>query len=121
MNHAKEIESSWQMATIVGSGGTVTATGVDWSPYWEPQARLVVSVGATPAGTVVATLQQGTALADGYTSVGTINTVGSTGGTAVYEYAATGLTSRYLRTVVTSTGGTALVSASIVGKRRTIT
>ena len=120
MRHTREIESNYQMGTIIGSGGTVTSTGVDWS-VWEPSARMVVTVGATPSGTVVATLQQGTALASGYSTVGTINTVGDTGGTAVYQYASGQLTDRYVRVVATCTGGTALTSASIIGKRRTVT
>lgn len=77
-----------------------------------------MSLGATPSGAVVTTLQQGTGLASGYTDVGTVS--GSVG-TSVYEYAASGLTARYLRLVTTSTGGTALASAQIIGKRRTIT
>ena len=120
MRHTREVEANYQMGTVVGSGGTVTGTGVDWS-VWEPSARMVVTVGATPSGTVVATLQQGTALASGYSSVGTINTVGDTGGTAVYEYSTGQLADRYLRVVATCTGGTALASASIIGKRRTVT
>ncbi|MGK2950140.1 MAG: hypothetical protein ACSLFP_16335 [Acidimicrobiales bacterium] len=120
MKHTHEVESTYQMGTVIGSGGTVTATGVDWSA-WEPSARLAVTIGATPSGTVVATLQQGTALADGYTAVGTINTVGNTGGTAVYEFSSGQLENQYLRVVATCTGGTALTSASIIGKRRTVT
>ena len=82
---------------------------------------MVVGIGATPTGTVVATLEESAALGSGYSTVGTINTVGSTGGNAVYEYAAGSLTARYVRVVATCTGGTALTHASIIGKRRTIT
>lgn len=121
MKYVNEIESTFQAGTVIASGGTVTATGVDWSPTFEPTARLVVGIGATPSGTVVATLQQSNALGSGYSDVGTINAVGSTGGTAVYEYAAGALTGRYVRTVLTSSGGTAVAHASIVGKRRTVT
>jgi hypothetical protein len=120
MKHVTELNPLWQFGTVIGSGGTVTSTGIDWSVTYEPQVKMVVSVGATPSGTVVATLQQGTALAAGYSDVGTINTIGTTGGTAVYEYDAGSLTARYLRVVATCTGGTALASASLIGKPYTV-
>jgi len=120
MRYTNEIESNWQMGTTIASGGTVTATGIDWGPYWEPHARMVVTQGATPSGTLAATLQQSDVLGSGYTDVGAIDGIGSTGGTAVYEVGGA-VTARYVRVVATCTGGTSLMSASVIGKRRTIT
>lgn len=120
MRYPFEIESTYAMGTTIGSGGTVSSTGVDWSTTYEPDARMIVTIGAAPSGTVVATLEQSNVLGSGYTSVGTINGVGSTGGTANYDSYGP-ITARYARVTATSTGGTAIVAASIVGKRRTIT
>src|SRR5438874_775473 len=103
----------------VATPGTVTGTGVDWSPYYEPDAKLVLNVGASD-GTVVAHFQGGTALASVYTSLGTITAAGVGAGTAVYELDVVNRY-RYARSLITVAGGTAAVSSVIVTEPRTVT
>ena len=117
MKQSLEVSSVFQAGTLAGSGGTITGTGTDWGPTYMPECKMVVALGATPSGTLVATLQQSAALSTGYTDVGTINTVGSTGGTLTYEYNAGALTGRYLRVVSTATGGTVLYTAALIGRK----
>jgi hypothetical protein len=52
--------------TTVASGGTLTATGIDFAPGYEPSARFVMNIPTSSAGSVTATIQAGPALASGY-------------------------------------------------------
>jgi hypothetical protein len=106
------------MGTIVGSGGTVVGTGIDFLPTYEPVAKAVLTVGAGAAGAVVATVEHGTALAAGYTTVGTIS-AGTVAG--LYTLDLTNIERRFVRMSVTSTGGTAVAAAAVLAKARTIT
>lgn len=117
MRESLEVSSVFQAGTLAGSGGTITGTGTDWGPTYLPECKMVVVTGATPSGTLVATLQQSAALGSGYADVGTINTVGTTGGTATYEYNAGALTGRYLRVVATASSGTVLYTAALIGRK----
>jgi hypothetical protein len=75
--------------------------------------------GRHSVGTCVVTLQQSNSSASSYSDVGTVS---AASGTRVSEYYAAGaVTQRYVRLVATSTGGTSLMSASVIGQRRTIT
>lgn len=118
MRYTNEITALQLMGSIVASGGTVTATGTALAPTYEPYVGLLVNVGANAAGAVVCTLQSSTALASGYTDLGTIS-AGTVAG--AYQYNAGSITGQYLRTVTTATGGTANVTASLLLKPRTVT
>jgi siroheme synthase len=107
--------------TYVEGAGTITGTGVDWSPYYENQAKLIVNMGASTGGSVIASLQGGTALASGYSTLGTVAANGGAAGTQTYELDVTNITQRYLRAVVTNSAGTVVPSVTVIGKPRTIT
>ncbi|MFM7684621.1 MAG: hypothetical protein ACKPDI_01700 [Actinomycetota bacterium] len=118
MKITNEISALQTMGSIVGSGGTVTSTGTLITATYEPAVALAVNVGANAAGAVVATLQQSSSLASGYTDLGTI----SAGTLAAASVLALGsITAPYLRTVVTATGGTDNVATTLLLKSRTIT
>ena len=117
MNPTAEISALQQMGTIVGSGGTVVATGIDWAPTYEPIGKAILTVGAGAAGAVVATIEHGTALAAGYSSIGTIS-AGTVAG--LYSLDLTNIERRFVRVSVTATGGTAVVAAAVLAKARTV-
>lgn len=118
MRILNELNALQTMGSIIGSGGTVTSTGTLITPTYEPNVALAVNVGANSAGAVVCTLQQSTALASGYTDLGTISAGTITGATVL---AIGSVTAPYLRTVVTATGGTSNVTATLLVKARTVT
>jgi hypothetical protein len=117
-----ETSSIFAMGTTIGSGGTVSATNqaIDWSPNYEPEGRLVVSVGASPSGTVIARFLGGTAAADNATVLAAGTVTGGLGGTVSFNVDGL-VTTRYVSAQVLSTGGTALVGANFVAKPRTVT
>jgi hypothetical protein len=117
MNPTSEISALQQMGTIVGSGGTVVATGIDFTPTYEPAGKAILTVGAGAAGAVVATVEQGTALAAGYASIGTI-AAGTVAG--LYSLDLPLIDRRFVRMSVTATGGTANVAAAVLAKLRTL-
>lgn len=117
-NPAREVSILDMIAgTNVASGGTLTAAGIDFTPGYESAGRFVMNIPTSSAGSVTATVQAGTALAAGYSTVGTINAA-LTPGLHTLEFDAT---ARFVRAIITSTGGTAVASASIVAKPRTVT
>src|SRR4051794_34559849 len=113
MKPAFEVSSLFAMGTTIGSGGTVTATNqaIEWSPSYEPEGKLVVCVGATPTGTVIARMLGGTAAADTATTIAVGTVTGGLAGTIVFDVQGA-VTTRYVSAQVISTGGTALVGAS---------
>ena len=110
--------------TAIGSGGTVTGVGVDWSAY-EGEAMAVYSVGATPSGSLIARLCAGTAVGDVATvlAVGTVlpGAGGTLTGTLTGYNTAAGGAAKYTNVQLISTGGTVLASAELIGKKRTLT
>ena len=64
-----------------------------------------------------ATIESGTALASGYSTIGTVNAGTATGVHTADIFA----TARYLRSTITSTGGSAIVTADVIAKPITIT
>jgi hypothetical protein len=118
MNPITETSIIAQHGTVVASGGTVTSTGVDFTPTYESQAKFVLDVAANSAGAVVATIESGTALASGYETVGTIS-AGTVPG--IYSVDVDCTVGRYLRSTITSSSGTAVVAANVIAKRRTLT
>lgn len=117
MRPTQEITAISQMGTNVASGGTVTPTGVSWTDTYEPDVRLLVNVHAGAAGALIATLEQSSTVGSGYASLATLS-CGSIAG--VYFVDAIPL-SQYMRVTATATGGTTPVSATLLGKKRTIT
>ena len=114
-----------QYGTVI-QPGTVTATGIDFAPNYEPDYSYVASCGAISAGgTLVAHLQQSAALASGYVSVGSVTFNDAGGGTTcqTVDIDATLATARYVRSLMTVVGGTVTggASAVIVAKARTVT
>ena len=107
--------------TAVASGGTVlsTASVIDWSPTYETVGRLVVNVGNTPSGTVIARFLGGTAVADtaSVLAYGTLQP--ALGGTQCLTIDAL-VTSRYVTAQVIATGGTANISAHFQAKPRLV-
>jgi hypothetical protein len=121
MKPAYEVAALWAAGgTVIASGGTVTGTGVEWSPTYEPEGALVVTSGATPSGTLIYRFCGGTALADvaNVFAVGTL--LPAVGGTVVAT-AAGAVTTRYANVQLIATGGTSLASANFVAKPRTVT
>ncbi len=95
------------MLGTVATAGTVTGTGVDFTPYFEPSVKAIASIGVISAGTVTVHVQGGTAAGDGSVAYGTIQAIGGAQGTATYELDVAALSARYLRAQVTmSSGGT---------------
>ncbi len=90
----------------VATPGTVTGTGIDFTPYYEPSFKAVASIGAISAGTVTVHIQGGTASGDGATEYGTIQAAGGAQGTATYELDVADVSTRYVRALVTMAGGT---------------
>lgn len=104
----------------VATPGTVTGTGIDWSPYYLPDAKMIASIGAVSAGTVTVHFQGGTAAADGSTSYGTIQAAGAAQGTATYELDVDGINTRYIRALTTVEGGTVTpVAVTFLAEPRT--
>lgn len=85
LKHVNETTAIFAAGTVVGSGGTVSATSqaIDWSPTYEPEGRLVVNVGATPSGTLIARFLGGTA-ADNATVLGYGTATGLLAGTVTF-------------------------------------
>ena len=108
--------------TAVASGGTITGSSIDWLPYYEQDLRMWVHTGATPSGTLTAAVQQSSSSSSGFADVsgGTLTTVGTTGGTAIYQVEAA-VSQRYVRVNATSASGTVLASVGLFGKARNVT
>ena len=89
MRTPSEMQITFALGTVVGSGGTVTATNqaIAWSPTYEPEARLAVTVGATPSGSVIARILGGTAAADTATTLGYGTVSGGLAGTTAFTVA----------------------------------
>src|SRR5258706_14596778 len=106
--------------TAIASAGTVTATGTAFSTLYEPDSKLVVSVGATPSGTLIYRYTGGTAAADtaNVIALGTVQP--ALGGTLTVNAFGT-VAYPYHQCVLIATGGTVLASANIEGKLRTLT
>ena len=77
------------------------------------------NIAASSAGSVVATIQAGTAAAAGLTTIGTIN-AGTVTGLHTLDLGGA-IVARYLKTTITSTGGTGIVAASVAAQARTVT
>jgi hypothetical protein len=105
--------------TVIASGGTCAPTAIDFGPVYDPNARFALYVAASSAGSIVATIQAGTAAASGLTTIGTIN-AGVTTGLHTLDLGGA-IINRYLKTTITSTGGTGIVAASVAAQARTIT
>lgn len=122
MKPAFEDTAIFAMGSTIGSGGIVTgpAVGVDRSPNYEPEGRLVVTSGATPSGTLIYRFAGGTAALDVATvySVGTL--LPAAGGTVSATLDAV-VTTRFVNAQLIATGGTSLASAVFIGKARTVT
>ena len=122
MNPAIETSSLFAVGgTAIGTGGTITGTAnvIDWSPTYEPVARLCVNVGATPSGTLIARFLGGTASGDTSSVLGYGTYLPSAGGTQVLNVDAF-VTSRYVTAQLISTGGTVLASAHFQAKPRLV-
>lgn len=108
----------------VATPGTVTSTGVDWSPTYEPDIAYYASCGAiSSGGTVVAHVQGSNQLSTGYTSIGSVTFNDAAGGTTTKtaEVPASEAVYRYYRSYATVTGGTVSgFAANFVGKPRTV-
>lgn len=109
----------------VAQPGTVTGTGVDFSPTYEPDFTMIASCGAISAGgTVVAHVQGSDVVGSGYVSLGSATFNDAAGGTTVktIDIDARTAQNRYYRSLVTVVGGTATggVTTHIVAKPRTI-
>lgn len=123
------ITSSTVIAASIGTvltPGTVTATGIDWSPTYEPDFTCVASLGAlSSGGTVVCHVQGSAALSSGYASIGSATFNDAAGGTTiqVIDITAPVAVHRYYRSLITCVGGTAVggISSNFIGKARTIT
>ena len=122
MNPALEVQSLAAIGgTAIGSAGTVlgTALAIDFTPTYEPVARLCVNVGATPSGTLIARFLGGTALADTATVLGYGTLLPGAGGTQVLSVDAI-VTTRYVTAQLIATGGTVLASAHFQAKQRLV-
>lgn len=106
--------------TVIASGGTVAPAAIDFAPTYDPDARFDLYVAASSAGSIIATIQAGTAAAAGLTTIGTIN-AGVTTGLHSLELGGGAIVARYLKTTITSTGGTGIVSAAVAAQARTVT
>ena len=107
--------------TVIASGGIVAPTAIDFAPTYDAtDARFDLYVAASSAGSIVATIQAGTAAASGLTTIGTIN-AGVTTGLHSLELDDGAIVARYLKTTITSTGGTGIVSAAVAAQARTVT
>lgn len=121
MNPTFETSSIYAMGSVVGSGGTVNATANAFATAtYESSLRLAVSVGATPAGTVIARIVGGTALADTAVVHGFGTVSGGLGGTVNFDINAV-VSTPFVSAQVIATGGTALCSAAFQVKPRTVT
>ena len=118
MRQVREISVLAQHGSTVASGGTTTATGIDFTTTYEPYGKYVLNVNANATGAVVATVEHGTALASGYTTLGTIS-AGTVAG--VYTLELGSITNRYLRSTITATGGTASVAGVVLATALTKT
>ena len=116
MRPTQEITAISQMGTTIAAAGTVTPTGVSWTDTYEPDVRLLVNVHGGAAGALIATLEQSNTVGSAYASLATLS-CGSIAG--VYSTDAFA-TMQYLRVVATATGGATPVSATLVGKKRTV-
>ncbi len=105
----------------VATPGTVTGDGIDWSPYYLPNAKMIASIGAVSAGgTVTVRFQGGTAAADGAVSYGTVQAAGAAAGTATLELDVDGINTRYIRALTTVEGGTVTpVAVTFLAEPRT--
>ncbi len=120
MRTVNETTSLYQVGgTAIASGGTVTATSISFSPTYEPDAKLVVSQGAAPSGTLIYRFAGGSASGDSATvlAVGTILPTGA--GTQTVSLAAF-VSVPFVNALLISTGGTCLASANIEAKPRTV-
>ena len=123
MNPALEVQSLAAIGgTAIGSAGTVlgTALAIDWTPTYEPVARLCVNVGATPSGTLIARFLGGTAVADTATVLGYGTLLPGAGGTQVLNVDVANVSVRYVTAQLISTGGTVLASAHFQAKPRMV-
>lgn len=105
----------------VATPGTVTGTGIDWSPNYEPDVSMFASCGAiSSGGTVVAHLQGSNELSTSYTSLASTTFNDAAGGTTVQHVDVDAGTAvyRYYRSLVTVTGGTVTggVSTGFIGR-----
>jgi hypothetical protein len=106
----------------VATPGTVTGTGIDFSPTYEQDFSYFASCGAVSAGgTAVAHVQGSDVVGSGYTSLGSASFIDAAGGTTVTAVDVTG-GNRYYRSLITVVGGTVTggISAGIIAKPRTI-
>ncbi len=106
----------------VATPGTVTSTGIDWSPTYMPDFSYMASAGAiSAAGTVVAHVQ-GSNDDAAYTSIGSVTFNDAAGGTVTkaVDVDPRAATYRYYRSLITAVGGTVSgVSAAFIGHPRT--
>ena len=101
--------------------GTVTGTGIDWSPTYERDVSMFASCGAVSAGgTLVAHLQGSNVLGSGYVSLGSVTFNDAAGGTTIQtvDVDRTAATYRYYRSLMTCVGGTVTggAAAGFIGR-----
>lgn len=123
MNPALEVTPLFAVGgTAIASGGTVlgSASVIDFTPTYEPVTRLVVNVGATPSGTLIARALGGTATGDTATVLGYGTLLPGAGGTQCLSVDVASATVRYLTAQLISTGGTVLASANWQAKPRLV-
>ena len=124
MNPSLEVTPIFAVGgTAIASGGTVlgSASVIDWTPNYEPVARLVASVGATPSGTLIARFLGGTATGDTATVLGYGTLLPGAGGTQCLSVDVANVSVRYVTAQLISTGGTVLASADFQAKPRLLT
>ena len=106
----------------VATPGTVTSTGVDWSPTYLPDLTYVASMGAISSGGTVVAHVQGSDDDTTYTSIGSVTFNNTAAGTAIgqIDVDPRSATSRYYRSMITVTGGTVSGAAAVfIGRPRT--
>lgn len=108
-------------AGSINNNGTITGTGVDWAPTFEPYAVAVINMGViTAAGSVLVDVQTSDVLGSGYASVGSLAFAGAPAGTQAYAIPFTA-DKRYVRVVENVGAGSCTVATTFVGKPRTVT
>ena len=103
--------------TVAASGGTVAPAAIDFGPVYDPDAKFMLHIAASSVGSVVATIEAGTAAASGLTTIGSL--APSTTGLHTLDLGGA-ISARYLKTTFTATGGTAIFSAGVVAQARSI-
>lgn len=111
-------------AGTAATPGTITGTGVDWSPTYESYGRLTCNVGEITgaAGSVVFHVQASATDAN-YTTIGSIAVGGPAQGSQIVAVDITPalLSQRWVRALSTVAAGSVCIAAQFVAKPRTPT